>query len=102
MDALIDQKVIENRKIRQVKRYTAQNMKFSIKDFFSKCDQTAVWSRLLNKSLMENFISCAVSSFHRHKKSNKNITISPEKPYDKVNLPVTTNASLQHSTSRRH
>ena len=30
--------------------------KFSIKDFFSKCDQI----RRLKKSLMENFIFCAV------------------------------------------
>ena len=41
---------------------TAQKMKFSIKDFFSKCDQTSsflrIWSHLLNKSLMENFIFC--------------------------------------------
>ena len=39
-------------------------MKFSIKDFFSKCDQICsflrIWSRLLNKSLMENFIFCTV------------------------------------------
>ena len=39
-------------------------MKFSIKDFFSKCDQirSYLWisSRLLKKSLMENFIFCAV------------------------------------------
>ena len=32
-------------------------MKFSIKDFFSKCDQIRsflwIWSRLLKKSLME-------------------------------------------------
>ena len=31
-------------------------MKFSIKDFFRKCDQMRIWSHLLNKSLMENFI----------------------------------------------
>ena len=35
-------------------------MKFSIKDFFSKFDQTRsflrIWSYLLKKSLMENFI----------------------------------------------
>ena len=35
-------------------------MNFSIKDFFSKCDQIRsklrVWSHLLNKFLMENFI----------------------------------------------
>ena len=40
-------------------------MKFSIKDFFSKCDQIRtilrIWSHLLKKSLMENFIYCAVS-----------------------------------------
>ena len=35
-------------------------MKFSIKDFFSKCDQIRsflrIWSHLLKKSFMENFI----------------------------------------------
>ena len=44
--------------------YTAQKMKFSIKDFFSKCDQIRsslrIWSHLPKKSLMENFIFCAV------------------------------------------
>ena len=43
---------------------TAQ-MKFSIKDFFSKCDQIRrklrIWSHLLKKSLMENLIFCAVT-----------------------------------------
>ena len=43
---------------------TAQKMKFSIKDFFSKCDQIRsflrIWSHLLKKSLMEYFIFCAV------------------------------------------
>ena len=42
----------------------AQKMKFSIKDYFSKCDQIRsflrIWSHLLQKSLMENFIFCAV------------------------------------------
>ena len=40
-------------------------MKFSIKDFFCKCDQTRrlrIWLHLLKKSLMENFIFCAVIS----------------------------------------
>ena len=40
-----------------------QKMKFSIKNFFCKCDQIhsflRIWSHLLTKSLMENFISCA-------------------------------------------
>ena len=39
-------------------------MKFSIKDFFCKCDQIrrklGIGSYLLKKSLMENFIFCAV------------------------------------------
>ena len=45
-------------------RDTAQKMKFSIKYFFSKCEQIhrklRIWSHLLKKSLMENFIFCAV------------------------------------------
>ena len=36
---------------------TAQKMKFSITDFFSKCDQI----QSLKKSVMENFIFCAMS-----------------------------------------
>ena len=39
--------------------YTAQKMKFSIKDFLNKRDQicrkSRIWSHLLKKSLMENF-----------------------------------------------
>ena len=39
-------------------------MKISVKNFFSKCDQIRkklrIWSHLLKKSLMENFIFCAV------------------------------------------
>ena len=39
-------------------------MKFSIKDFFSKCDQILrklrIWSHVLKKSLMKNFIFCTV------------------------------------------
>ena len=38
----------------------AKNMKFSVKDFFSKCNQICrkqrIWSHLLKKSLMQNFI----------------------------------------------
>ena len=43
-------------------------MTFSIKDFFSKCDQIRsfllIWSHLLKKSLMENFIFfCSISIY---------------------------------------
>ena len=45
--------------------HTAQKLKFSIKNFFSKCDQTCsflrIWSHLMETSLMENFSFCAVS-----------------------------------------
>ena len=40
-------------------------MKFSIHNFFSQCDQIRrklrIWSHLLKKSLMENFIFCTVT-----------------------------------------
>ena len=46
--------------------FTAQKMKFYIKDFFGKHDQIRsflwIWSHLLLKSLMENLIFCAVKS----------------------------------------
>ena len=46
-----------------MEKYTVQ-MKFSIKDFFSKCNQIRsflrIWSHLLKKSLIENSIFCAV------------------------------------------
>ena len=52
------------------KTNTAQTLKFSSKDFFSKCDQIRrklrIWSHLLKKFLMENFIFYAV-----HKKKIK-------------------------------
>ena len=47
-------------------KFTAQNMKFFTKDFFSKCDQIRsklrIWSYLLKKSFVKNFIFCAVTS----------------------------------------
>ena len=47
-----------------IKLHTAQKMKFSIKDFFSKYDQIRSFLQigwhLLKKSLMENITFCAV------------------------------------------
>ena len=58
-------------------------MMFSIKDFFSKCDQIRsflrIWSHLLKKSLMENFIFCAVQ-----------VKIFPVKP------PMKTETGIHH------
>ena len=48
---------------------TAQKIKFSIKDFFSKCDQIhmnlLIWSHLLKKSFMENIIFGAVEALRK-------------------------------------
>ena len=45
---------------------TARKMKFFSKDFFRKCDQIRrnlrIWLHLLKKSLMENFIFCAMTT----------------------------------------
>ena len=42
-----------------------KKLKFSVKCFFSKCDQICkklrIWSHLLKKFIMENFTFCAVS-----------------------------------------
>ena len=47
-----------------VSHYT-KKIKFSMKDFFSKYDQNhgklRIWSHLLKKSLIENFVVCTVS-----------------------------------------
>ena len=55
--------IIENNVI-IFKYIIVQKMKFSIKDFYSKYDRIrrklCIWSYLLQKSLMENFIFCAV------------------------------------------
>ena len=53
--------------------FTAQKIKFSIKDFFNKCDQIRrklrIWSHLRKKSLMKNFIFCAVIRTYRQSNS---------------------------------
>ena len=45
-------------------------MEYSIKDFFSRCDQIRsflrIWSHLLKKSFMENVIFCAVINEWTH------------------------------------
>ena len=44
------------------KCFSLQKIKFSVKDFFSKCDQIysflGIWSHLMKKFLLENFIFC--------------------------------------------
>ena len=52
---------------------TTQNVKFSIKDFFSQCDQIRrklrIWSHLLKKSLVENLILAYDSNYDSTKTS---------------------------------
>ena len=49
---------------------TTEKMKFSIKDFFSKCDQIrrklkkSLMKNLLKKPLMKNLVFCAVKQSH--------------------------------------
>ena len=67
----------------QVSSVTAQQMKFSIKDFFSKCDQIRnflrIWSNLLKKSLMKNFIFlCSFLRLHDRKKVSTQSTLNGE------------------------
>ena len=51
-------------------------MKFSIKDFFSKYEQIRsflqIWSHLLERSIMENFIFCTVITAYYLKKKKRN------------------------------
>ena len=55
--------ILSQRSFRSLSSIAAQKMKFSIAGFFSKCDQLPrklpIWSYLLKKSLMGNFIFCA-------------------------------------------
>ena len=57
-------KILED--IQIMEPHCRKKMKFSIKDFFSKCDEIRsflrIWLHLLKKSLMENFLFCAVPS----------------------------------------
>ena len=81
---------------------TAQKKKFSIKDFFSKYKQihrkVRIWSHVLKKPLMENFIFCAVrgvfctvkenekqSAIMQDKMYGKNVIISRKTLFDRVN-----------------
>ena len=67
MEYLQDQTFYEKNKRSSAFHFFAENFrsarktKFSIKDFCSKCD-LQIWTYLLKKSLMENFIFCEVPS----------------------------------------
>ena len=84
---------------------TAQSVKFSIKDFFSKCEQICnflrIWSHLLKKSLTENFFFCAEWSLSKRENISSfqsNITFlyplktSENHRFYQINLIVTKNS----------
>ena len=58
--------IVHLRLLRSPFCHIAQKMKIFIKDFFSKCDQIRIflriWSHLVKKSLIKNFIFCAESA----------------------------------------
>ena len=72
-------------------------MKFSIEDFFSKCDQIRkklrIWSHLLKKFCMENFIFCEVwpirryiiSVFRRLKNNTQTVIVSNHSYHQDIN-----------------
>ena len=57
---------VNEKEVQSLTVHTAQKMKLFIKDFFRKCDKIRrklqIWSDLLEKPLMENFILCAVTA----------------------------------------
>ena len=70
---------------------TAQKMKFSIKDFFSKCDQNRsflqTWSHLMKKSLMETSFLCSELCLIRLSRS-KSLNFSSLRIYCRQSLCV--------------
>ena len=75
---------------------TAEKMKFSIKKFFSKCDQIRnfllIWSHLRKKSSMENFILCAVEETLIHKVDLK------ANPHKRLDRRITVHVKLSSVT----
>ena len=60
-------------------------MKFSMNDFFSTdnqmCSFLRIWSHLLQKYLMENFIFCAVTKFEVFSSQLANISLAKALKY---------------------
>ena len=57
-----------HQRIMLIEKTLHKKMKFSINDFFSKCELTADLVTFTEKSLMENFIFCAVKEVPDHRK----------------------------------
>ena len=82
---------------------TAKKAKFSIKDFFSKCDQVRrklrIWLHLLKKSLMENFTLCAVQVIQKIPHKLPNMSFPPRCLLNKVTTWRIENSYCNHFTN---
>ena len=80
--------------------YTTQKMKFSIKDFFSKCDpihrKLPIWSQLLKKSLMENFIFGAALHTLRGWKTHLKDLVPIKLKFDIIRVLRTLSSIMMH------
>ena len=69
---------------------TAQKVKFSIKDFYSKCDQIRrklwIWSHLLKKSLLKNFIFCTVRNLCKMYLGDDDLISSPLVSFRRIKI----------------
>ena len=79
--------------------HSTKNVHFSIKDFFSKCDQIRrklrIWSHLLKKSLlMENLIYCKVEA---SKSRFNEADLILRKPYKKIRC---SHSDLYHNNAK--
>ena len=78
-------------------------MKFSIKDFFSKCDQIRrkqqIWSHLLKKYLIKNFTVCAAHLVRKTHAYKVNSFICNLVSID-LSLPIKDQFSYQIETSQ--
>ena len=67
-------------------------MKFSIKDFFSKCEQICrklrIWSHLLKNFLIKNFIFCAVRTQLKQTNLENRLYILTESPKEDFSATV--------------
>ena len=77
-------------RISTARTFTAQKMKFSIKDFCSKCDQIRrklrIWSHLLKNFLTKNWSFCAVIRARKTKSTFFQVTLNIMKFFYRIFL----------------
>ena len=77
-------------RISTARTFTAQKMKFSIKDFCNNCDQIRrklrIWSHLLKKFLTKNWSFCAVIRARKTKSKFFQVTLNIMKFFYRIFL----------------